>query len=285
MLRRCYSKGFQLAKLKAPRRGPPPSQQGRRRWQAKLKGPILERSERTDEELLARCTEIPPVLAHKRSAMRALRSALDGPPAKKARSYHEPIAFVPHVWHAQPFGETLSTAQRLGLRADEKVFRFCPTQSLMRHEVTTLQPAPPPAQIPNLSVASWNAGPLRGLGMEAFRCGAFHVVMSQEFATGPDVAAAPPTAPPQVDPRRWERWRWPHPGSWPFWTSSGAPDPADAELEVEPMPLQHKLLQLCGFKVIKHMVVQERGGGVFVVASPRLRVHTPSSFAFRVVLQ
>ena len=275
LLKRCFSRGFRLAKLRAPRRGPPPSQQGRRRWQAKLKGPILERGERTDEELLAECNKVPPVLAQKRSFMRALRSTLDGPTAKRCKTYHDPIAFLQHQWHAQPFGETLTTAQRLGLRADEKIYRFCPTQALMRHEVQTLEEAPPPAQIQNLSVASWNAGPLRGLGMEAFRCGAFHVVMSQEFAMGPDVDPAPPAPPPQEKPRKWAKWHWPHPGDWPFWTSSGAPDPADAELETEPVPLQHTLLQQCGFKVIKHIVVQEIERVFVVVSASTLYHHLP----------
>ena len=50
------------------------------------------------------------------------------------------------------------------------------------------------------------------------------------------------------------------------------------------MPLQHTLLQQCGFKVVKHVVVQEIEG-VFVVVSPRLSVHTLSSLAFGVVSQ
>ena len=72
----------------------------------------------------------------------------------------------------------------------------------MRHELQTLEEAPPPAQIPNLSIATWSDRPLRGVGMEFFRCGAFHVVASQEFEEGQEVEQAAAQLPPQVEPRR-----------------------------------------------------------------------------------
>ena len=92
-----------------------------------------------------------------------------------------------HVGHArhvsiQNRGLFIRNIEMFGGSQDEKVFRWCPAQQLHLHMIATACPPPADLNIRQLTVCSWNSGPVRGSvdAVELFRAGASHVLLIQE---------------------------------------------------------------------------------------------------------
>ena len=173
----------------------------------------------------------------------------------------EPIRFVAESAAAQT---APSLQERLNLQPQELLHRFCPVTVAARHAVQKAKgDKEEQDSLDHLSLSTWNAGPLRGLGnaMEFYRAGAFHILMAQEFDTSTieeaiDREDEEGGATGQGKRRRGSVSDWPRDFApqWRFWQSSGTREPVDTAymdtVSDPPKALQHVLLALQGFSMV-----------------------------------